>query len=117
MSVKSVNEQAVARWEAGAASPEREASTAAVRTRALLFTNSVAVGGMEKHVELLARHLDRSRFEVFAISPEWEPTAAFSAALSDFSSMLAWNVSMRSPTAGCPTASQKAAPSAAVFRK
>jgi glycosyltransferase involved in cell wall biosynthesis len=82
VSVKSVNDEAVARWEAGAASPESDASTEALRTRALLFTNSVAVGGMEKHVELLARHLDRSRFEVYAISPEWEPTAAFSAALA-----------------------------------
>jgi glycosyltransferase involved in cell wall biosynthesis len=53
------------------------------RTRVLLFTNSVAVGGMEEHVELLARHLDRERFEVFAVCPDWEPTEPFSRSLGE----------------------------------
>ncbi len=47
------------------------------RVRVALFTNSVAVGGMEEHVRLLVRHLDRARFEVFLIAPRWEPTAGF----------------------------------------
>lgn len=53
------------------------------RLRVLLFTNSVAVGGMEEHVELLARHLDRERFEVFAICPEWRATAPFAQSLAE----------------------------------
>lgn len=52
------------------------------RLRVLLFTNSVAVGGMERHVELLARHLDRQRFEVFGVCPDWEPTAPFTRSLA-----------------------------------
>jgi glycosyltransferase involved in cell wall biosynthesis len=52
------------------------------RIRVLLFTNSVAVGGMEEHVELLARHLDRERFEVFAVCPDWQPTEPFSRSLA-----------------------------------
>jgi glycosyltransferase involved in cell wall biosynthesis len=47
------------------------------RLRVLLFTNSVQVGGMEEHVELLARHLDRKEFEVFAICPESEALEPF----------------------------------------
>lgn len=43
----------------------------AIRRRILLLTNSVAIGGMERHVELLARHLDRVAYEVFTISPDW----------------------------------------------
>lgn len=50
------------------------------RIRVLLFANSVAVGGMEEHVELLGRHLDREKFEVFGICPDWEPTEKFSQA-------------------------------------
>jgi glycosyltransferase involved in cell wall biosynthesis len=53
------------------------------RTRVLLFTNSVSVGGMEEHVELLARHLDRDRFEVFAVCPDWEPTEPFTRSLGE----------------------------------
>jgi glycosyltransferase involved in cell wall biosynthesis len=49
----------------------------------LLFTNSVALGGMEEHVELIARHLDRRRFEVFAVCPEWQATRPFSRALAE----------------------------------
>jgi glycosyltransferase involved in cell wall biosynthesis len=49
------------------------------RLRVLLATNSVALGGMEKHVELLARDLDRSAAEVFAITPQWSATAPWSA--------------------------------------
>ena len=51
------------------------------RTRVLLFVNSIAVGGMEEHVVLLARHLNRQQFEVFAICPDWEPTKPFSQSL------------------------------------
>jgi glycosyltransferase involved in cell wall biosynthesis len=53
------------------------------RIRVLLLTNSVAVGGMEEHIELLARHLDRQRFEVFAVCPDWQPTEPFSRSLSE----------------------------------
>jgi glycogen synthase len=35
------------------------------------------MGGMERHVELLARHLDRTLYEVFTVSPDWPRTAAF----------------------------------------
>jgi glycosyltransferase involved in cell wall biosynthesis len=59
------------------------------RIRVLLFTNSVAVGGMEEHVELLARHLDRQRFEVFAICPDWQPIAPFRRSLSEVTDYLA----------------------------
>jgi glycosyltransferase involved in cell wall biosynthesis len=48
----------------------------------LLFTNSVQVGGMEEHVELLARHLDHDKFKVYGISPHWEPTEKFSKSLA-----------------------------------
>lgn len=51
------------------------------RTRLLLFANSVAIGGMEEHIVLLARHLNREQFEVFAITPDWEATKPFSASL------------------------------------
>lgn len=60
------------------------------RTRVLLFTNSVAVGGMEEHVELLARHLDRERFEVFAICPEWNATAPFAQSLGNVADHIAY---------------------------
>ena len=53
------------------------------KIRLLLFTNSIAVGGMEEHVELLARHLDREQFEVFAICPSWQPTEVFTRSLSE----------------------------------
>lgn len=59
------------------------------RTRVLLFTNSIAVGGMEEHVELLARHLDRKRFEVFAVCPEWQATAPFAQSLAEVSDHMA----------------------------
>ena len=52
------------------------------RTRVLLFGNSNAVGGMEEHVVLLARHLNRQQVEVFAICPDWEPTKPFSQSLN-----------------------------------
>jgi glycogen synthase len=52
------------------------------RLRLLLLVNSIAVGGMEEHVELLARHLDRRRFEVFAVMPEWEPLRPFAESLA-----------------------------------
>ncbi len=43
----------------------------------MLLTNSVAMGGMERHVELLARYLDRSVFEVFTVCPSWPPIEIF----------------------------------------
>jgi glycogen synthase len=52
------------------------------RTRVLLFVNSIAIGGMEEHVKLIARHLDRSQLEVFAIGPTWEPIRPFNEALA-----------------------------------
>jgi glycogen synthase len=63
------------------------------RTRVLLFTNSVAVGGMEEHVELLARHLDRDRFEVFAVCPDWAPIEPFSRSLGE----AADHIALRTP--------------------
>jgi glycosyltransferase involved in cell wall biosynthesis len=60
---------------------EHPSSLSKHKTRVLLLTNSVAVGGMEEHVELLARHLDRKQFEVFAICPDWTPTLAFTHSL------------------------------------
>jgi glycosyltransferase involved in cell wall biosynthesis len=44
------------------------------RLRLLLFTNSVFIGGMEKHVEMIARNVDRSAVEVFTIVPQWAQT-------------------------------------------
>jgi glycosyltransferase involved in cell wall biosynthesis len=52
------------------------------RLRVALFSNSVFQGGLETHVELIAQYLDRSRFEVFAITPRWQKTRAFSAKLA-----------------------------------
>ena len=62
---------------------DRPAPAAGARTRVLLFTNSITVGGMEEHVELLARHLDRKRFEVFAMCPEWQGLEPFHGSLKD----------------------------------
>lgn len=52
------------------------------QTRLLLFANSIAIGGMEEHIILLARHLNRKQFEVFAMCPDWEATKAFTQSLS-----------------------------------
>ncbi len=46
-------------------------------TRVLLLPNSIAMGGMEEHVRLLARHLDRHDFEVFVVCPDWPATTEF----------------------------------------
>src|SRR5690242_3222012 len=53
---------------------QREASepSAKKRLRVALLTNSVAIGGMEKHAEMIARDLDPQAAEVYAICPEWE---------------------------------------------
>src|SRR4051812_34072236 len=56
-----------------------------MRTRLLLLCNSVAIGGMEEHIKLLARHLDRNKFEVFTICPDWQPIAKFSQTLAELS--------------------------------
>lgn len=48
------------------------------RRRLALFTNSVQIGGMEEHVCLLAAGLDRARFHVTAIVPDWQETHSFS---------------------------------------
>lgn len=53
------------------------------RMRVLLFTNSVAIGGMEKHVELIVRNLDRSQAEVFAICPRWDPIEPWAITLTE----------------------------------
>lgn len=53
------------------------------RLRIGLITNSVAIGGMEKHVVLLAKHLDREEFEVLAIAPDCAATEAFTADLRE----------------------------------
>ena len=47
------------------------------RYHVALLTNSVAMGGMERHVELLARHLDRKTFEIFTICPDWPEIEQF----------------------------------------
>lgn len=61
---------------------ERSAAPAAApQPRVLLFTNSVAIGGMEKHIEMLARDLDSSKVELFTICPEWGPIAPWVAEL------------------------------------
>jgi glycogen synthase len=43
----------------------------------LLFVNSVFIGGMEEHVRLIARDLDRDRFVVHTVVPQWEQTEPF----------------------------------------
>lgn len=68
---------------------EQNDTVAKRRLRVLLFTNSVAIGGMEEHIELLARHLDRKYFEVFAICPDWKPTQAFTRSLQAVTDHLA----------------------------
>lgn len=65
------------------------APAAAERIRVLLFVNSVAMGGMERHVELLARHLDRRRVEVFALCPDWAPSDALRRTLADLADHVA----------------------------
>ena len=52
------------------------------KVRILLLCNSVQMGGMEEHVRMLAEELDRDCFTVFAVTPDWEPTAAFTAAMA-----------------------------------
>jgi glycogen synthase len=51
------------------------------RVRILLFSNSQLKGGleggMEMHIRLLARHLDREKFEVFAICQDMESVRSF----------------------------------------
>lgn len=52
------------------------------RTKVLILTNSVQIGGMEEHVRLLALHLDRERFRVTVGFPRWPPTDEFVPALA-----------------------------------
>jgi glycosyltransferase involved in cell wall biosynthesis len=59
------------------------------RIRVALLTNSVWIGGMEKHVELIARDLDRSAAEVYAICPPWERTAQWTETLAQTADVLA----------------------------
>ncbi|MGB3736756.1 MAG: glycosyltransferase family 4 protein [Ilumatobacter sp.] len=47
------------------------------RTRLLLLTNTVQLGGMEEHVRLIAKDLDPEQFDVSVVFPEWEATDAF----------------------------------------
>jgi len=51
----------------------------------LLYTNTRLIGGMEEHMELIARHLDRRRFEVFSICPALESLAPFHESLIKYS--------------------------------
>ena len=62
---------------------ETGASAAAggARVKVLLLANSISIGGMEEHVRLLAGELDRARFEVFAVCPEWTAIDPFAEAL------------------------------------
>lgn len=53
------------------------------RARVAIVTNSVAIGGMEKHAELIVRDLDRTLVEVFAICPRWEATEAWASRFCD----------------------------------
>jgi glycosyltransferase involved in cell wall biosynthesis len=45
------------------------------RTRLLLYTQNQpmggVMGGMERHMELIARHIDHSRFDVFCVCPDF----------------------------------------------
>jgi glycogen synthase len=56
------------------------------RTRVLIFSNSSLKGGleggMEMHMKLLARHLDRKQFEVFGICRDAESVQGFARAFS-----------------------------------
>ncbi len=51
------------------------------RTPVVLFTNQRLVGGlkggMERHMELLAQYIDRERFQVFGVVPEWDSMTDF----------------------------------------
>ncbi|MDZ4721213.1 MAG: glycosyltransferase family 4 protein [Roseiflexaceae bacterium] len=51
---------------------QQQQSAKTDRIRLLLYSNTRLVGGMEEHIELIARHVDRSKFEVFAICPSME---------------------------------------------
>jgi glycogen synthase len=53
------------------------------RLRLVLMTNSVAMGGMEEHVRLLARDVDRERFEVVGLAPRWDATERFAEQLAE----------------------------------
>ena len=55
------------------------------RVRLLLYTPNYGVGGMEKHIELLARHINRERFEVFAICPDFDSIKSFRDSLAQAS--------------------------------
>lgn len=70
---------------------QHAANVTTSRLRILLFANSVAIGGMETHIEMIARDLDRSKAEVFTICPQWEsidPWAATLAASADHSARI-----------------------------
>lgn len=72
------------RWmrDDAVASARAQDQSAATRVRVLLFTNSVAIGGMEKHVELIVRDLDRTWAEVYATCPRWEAIDPWAAVLT-----------------------------------
>lgn len=58
-------------------------------TQVLLLTNSVAIGGMEEHVRLLAAKLDRARFEVHVVYPDAADVEPFAPALKAASDHMA----------------------------
>jgi glycogen synthase len=57
----------------------------AERMRLLLYTNTRLVGGMEEHIELIARHVDRERIEVFSICPDLDSVRSFRESLAQYS--------------------------------
>ncbi len=60
------------------------------RRKVLLFTNSVAVGGLEEHVRLIAKELDRTHFVVHCVFPDWEPTNEFTRSVGEVADHLSF---------------------------
>lgn len=86
-----LDEREGARAPDGSAAIEASELSSGQRMRVLLFTNSVAIGGMEKHAEMIARDLDRTKAEVYTICPQWEaidPWAATFAQAADYSARI-----------------------------
>ncbi len=55
------------------------------RLRVMQYIMNRAVGGMEEHVVLLARHMDRRQFEVFSVCPDYPEVQSFRDALAEHS--------------------------------
>jgi glycosyltransferase involved in cell wall biosynthesis len=69
--------------DAGSAPTPRAQRPTEKRMRVLLFTNSVAIGGMEKHAEMIARDLDRAAAEVYTICPMWKAIDPWAATFAE----------------------------------